>query len=140
MLIQFNDLLDKAKVLKDNPKNFDKCLILLQEYDGRKQVHKLTIVEVYFQVLVHDLPLMAHNVFMGNMIDNSLGKVKEVDLEAGDVEWGEQMRVRVTVDITKPLPQKKKLSIGDMEPVWLSLTYEWLLNFCFAMGHWAWTP
>lgn len=82
-------MLDKAKVLKDNPKNFDKCLILLQEYDGRKQVHKLTIVEVYFWVWVHDLPLMAHNVFMGNMIDNSLGKVKEVDLEAGDVEWGE---------------------------------------------------
>lgn len=37
MLVEFEEICDKEKVLRDSPWSFDKCPILLQEYDGKKQ-------------------------------------------------------------------------------------------------------
>ncbi|KAJ8649108.1 hypothetical protein MRB53_002131 [Persea americana] len=45
------------------------------------------------------------------MIGASIGEVEEVGVGNGDVEWGEFLRVRVRVDITKPLPR----GVWDME-------------------------
>lgn len=44
------------------------------------------------------------------------------------------MRVRVTIDITRPLLQRKRLSIGLPSPVWLRFSYERLQDFCFCCG------
>lgn len=52
---------------------------------------------------VYDIPLMAKNEYVGRMIGDSLGHIKEVDLEAGEIGWGEYMRVGVKIDISKPL-------------------------------------
>lgn len=56
-----------------------------------------------FWVRVHDLPLMARNDYVSGLVGVSLGRVKEINLEYRKVKWGEFMRVRVTIDITKPL-------------------------------------
>lgn len=60
------------------------------------------------------LPLMARYDYIGRMIVNSLGNIEEVDLEVGEVKWGEFMRVRVKLDISKTLARKKKLTIREM--------------------------
>lgn len=78
---------------------------------------------------------MARNKFMGKHISRSLGAIKELDLELGEMEWGEYMWLKVTLDIKKPLLRKKKLSIGIMEPVWVSFSYERFLNFCLYCGN-----
>lgn len=77
---------------------------------------------------------MARNEYIGKLIGASLGRVEEVDIEEGAVEWGEFMQVRVHLDITKPLIQCKKMTIGSSEPVSMSFTYERLLDFCFCCG------
>lgn len=41
---------------------------------------------VAFWVRVHDLPLMARNVYVGNEFGKALSKVEEVDLEPEEVE------------------------------------------------------
>lgn len=64
-----------------------------------------------FWVRVHDLPLMAHNTYVGEEIGKSMGVVEEVDLEPNEVEWGEYMWVKVKLDITKPLLRKKKFTV-----------------------------
>lgn len=37
----------------------------------------------------------------------------EVDIIDGEVNWNEVMRIRVKLDVTKPLAQKKKAKIVD---------------------------
>lgn len=59
--------------------------------------------EATFWVQVYDLPLMARNEYVGREVGAAMGAVKEVDVDYGEVEWGEFMRIRVTIDITKPL-------------------------------------
>lgn len=58
----------------------------------------------------------------------------EVDLEAGELEWGENIRIWVNLNIRKPLVRLNKLSIKGLEPMWLIFTYEKLLDFCFRCG------
>lgn len=54
---------------------------------------------------------MAQNTYIDMLIWDSLGQIAEVDLEVGEVEWGEYMLVRVSVDIRKPLASKNRLPI-----------------------------
>lgn len=62
---------------------------------------------------------MAKNAFIGRMIGSTLSRVKEVDVDDGEVVWSEFMWVRVSVDRSKPLVRKKRMKIGAFEPVWV---------------------
>lgn len=55
---------------------------------------------------------MACNDYVRGLVRASLGRVETIDLEYGEVEWGEYMQVKVNLDITKPLARRKKLNIG----------------------------
>lgn len=90
--------------------------------------------DAIFWVQIHDLPLMARNEYIGREVSMALGSVEELDLDYGEVEWGEFMHIRVTIDITKPLLWCKKLNLGGHEPVWVSFSYERQPNFCYCCG------
>lgn len=83
---------------------------------------------------MHDLPLLVHDQRIRQLVENLIEKIEEVDLEVGEVEWGEYMRVCVKLNITKPLVRKKRFTIWGLEPVWISFTYKHLLDFCFYYG------
>lgn len=59
MLVEFEDSNDKNKVVRDGLWNFDKCLILVKEFDGGQQVKHIRMETSLFWVRVHDLPLVA---------------------------------------------------------------------------------
>lgn len=65
---------------------------------------------------------MARIIFTWDLIRNSLGKTIKVDLNVGEIEWGEYMRVRVTLDVTKPIIRKKRLAIEDMKVAWITFS------------------
>lgn len=77
---------------------------------------------------------MARNEYVGREVGMALGSVEEVDLDYGEVEWGEFMSIRVAMDITKPLLHHKKLNLGGHELVWVSFSYERLPDFCYCCG------
>lgn len=95
---------------------------------------KHVLTEAPFWIWIHDLPFMGRNTYMGKEIGNLLGQTLEVDLDEGEVEWEEFLRLRVTLDISRPLIQKKQINIEDLEPIWVSFTYEKVLDFCFGYG------
>lgn len=70
------------------------------------------MVKASFWIRFYDLPLMACNEYIGRLIGNLLGRFEEVDLIHGRVEWREYMRIRVDLDITRPLLRQRKLNIG----------------------------
>lgn len=131
-LIEFEDRRDKDRVIREGPWSFDKHLVLLQEVDGSQQVHQIKLTEALFWVRLHDLPLIARNEYIGNLIGRKIGRVEEVDLEKGEMAWGEYMRVCVCIDVTKPLLRGKKINIGSAEPIWVRFSYKSLPNFCYC--------
>ncbi|XP_042942811.1 uncharacterized protein LOC122276999 [Carya illinoinensis] len=102
-LIEFENEGDKSKVERNGPWHFDKQLLLIKPFEGSMQINSIQIKHAAFWVRIHDLPLMARNSYVGNLVGNMLGEVIEVDLEKGEFEWGEYMRVRVLIDISQPL-------------------------------------
>lgn len=67
---------------------------------------------------------MACNEYIERVVGNSLGKMEEVDLKNGEVKWGEYMRIRVNIDITKLLLRCNKLHMGLIDAVWLKFSYK----------------
>lgn len=124
---------DKLRVIWDGPWSFNKNLILVKDFVGSQQVKNIKMVEALFWIRVYNLPLSAWNEYIGRLIGNSLGKFKEIDLDNGEVEWREFMRVRVNLAITRPLLRHKKLSIRPAS-VWVYFKYEQLLDFYFCYG------
>lgn len=59
MVVEFEDKCDKNKLLRDGPWNFDHCLLLTLEYNGKLQTKNIHITEASFWIRVYDLPLMA---------------------------------------------------------------------------------
>jgi hypothetical protein len=56
-----------------------------------------------------------------------------VETDEEGVGWGEHLRVKIQIDISKPLSRGRILKIqGD--PVWIAFQYERLPKFCFHCG------
>lgn len=91
LLTIFDNITDKVRLLRESPWNFEKSLILLKELDGTLQLNKIRFTKTIFWVHVHDLQLMARNEYMRGLMGNSIGVVEEIDLDKGEIEWGEYM-------------------------------------------------
>lgn len=131
MLVEFEDIRDKCRVVRDGPWSFDKQLVLIKEVNGNQPIHRIQLTEALFWIRMHDLPLSARNEYVGKLIGSKVGQVEEVELEEGEMAWGEFMRVRIKIDVTKPLLRGKMLNLGSNGPVWVCFSYERLPDFCF---------
>lgn len=127
-LKEFVDINDKEHVLRNDPWNFDKSLVLIKDFDGSQQIRHVSITKVF------DLPMMARNKLMGKQIGDSLGKLVKVDIIDGKVSWNEVMRICIKLDVTKPLARSKRVKIGDGTVVWVRLAYKRLPKFCYYCG------
>ncbi|KAL0383104.1 UNVERIFIED_CONTAM: hypothetical protein Scaly_0597700 [Sesamum calycinum] len=87
-----------------------------------------------FHTHVHGLPLSKMSKEMAVFIGNHLGKFVDVDMDDAGHVWGSHMRIRVSIDVTKPLKRVLKIrtTLGDEQL--LSFTYERLPNFCYLCG------
>nr|POE57687.1 hypothetical protein CFP56_13948 [Quercus suber] len=109
LLFEFSDALDLARVLEFEPWTFDKNIVVFREVAEVEEVPSLEFFGVNFWVQMHNLPPTSLNQATGEAIGNSIGKVIDVADPEDDGEGGEFLRVRISIDITKPLPRCRKL-------------------------------
>lgn len=74
---------------------------------------------------------MMENV--GCLIGERLGDVQEVECSLGGVAWGRCLRVRIILDVTKPLCRGTIVNMGYVKTTVL-FRYEKLSDFCFIYG------
>jgi hypothetical protein len=67
--------------------------------------------KVALWVCMLHLPLACMSVEIGNQIGSSMGHVEEVDTDDDGVGWGQLLRVKIWVDLTKPLPRGQQLKL-----------------------------
>lgn len=79
-------------------------------------------------------PLRSRNENVVRQIGNRFGRVEEVDSSTlGGIS--QSVRIRVIMDINKPMKRGTKIRIGNVEPCWIPVTYERLPSFCYWCGH-----
>ncbi|KAL0445841.1 UNVERIFIED_CONTAM: hypothetical protein Slati_1712000 [Sesamum latifolium] len=108
-----------------------KVLGMVHEHDNPRRVN-LDWCE--FHVLVHDLPIGKMTKDMAILLGNQLGRFKDVDMDNSMGLWGASMRIRVSLDITKPLRRVLKLKTTMGDELLVTFTYEKLPNFCYHCG------
>jgi hypothetical protein len=132
-LIDFEDECDKIRVMEGRPWTFDGNLVSLADFDGIKPVAELEFEKVAFWVRMYNLPLACMSKAMGLRIGASMGEVLEVDVDDEGVGWGEYLRVRIVLDLTKPLSRGRRLKLCDRS-IWITFKYEKIPHFCFNFG------
>jgi hypothetical protein len=67
---------------------------------------------------------------VGWQIGASVGVVEEVDVDEDGVGWGEYLRVRILLDLSKPLSRGRVLKLKG-KYIWVPFQYEKIPNFSF---------
>ncbi|KAK4848277.1 hypothetical protein QYF36_011182 [Acer negundo] len=119
--------------------SFDKQLIILQEVVGLGKVNEPEFRLVPFWVQLYNLPIAFMNketwLFLGGLI----GEVKEIDKGSSGDCLGKFIRVRVLVDVLKPLKRIVRVTAGKSRKIVTNMIcYERLPNlcyFCIRIGH-----
>ncbi|KAL0361212.1 UNVERIFIED_CONTAM: hypothetical protein Sradi_3805700 [Sesamum radiatum] len=134
-LLKFNHVVDRNRVVDGCPWSFERNLLILSPVAMNETPQDVNLDWTTFHVHVHGLPLSKMSKDMARFIADHLGKFIQVDADNTGHVWGSSMRLRVHLDITKPLKRVLKLRTTLSDEQLLSFTYEKLPNFCYLCGH-----
>jgi hypothetical protein len=132
-LVEFTNEGDKRRVLEGSPWGFESSLFLVEDFDGHTSPSELTFDHAAFWIRMVGLPLACMGRETGRMLGSSVGKVEAIDTDANGVGWGESLRVRVLIDLKKPLARGRMLKVQG-KTKWIAFQYERLPKFCFNCG------
>ena len=123
---------DKTKVLAGRPWTFDQNLVMLNDIDGFQQPSNISMTCCPFWIRLYNLPLGYRYAKHIELVAGSIGEVVEVDTDG--VVWDTSARVRVIVDISKPLCRVPTISMNNGRHAMFEVKYERLPTFCYKCG------
>ena len=88
---------------------------------------------VTFWVQVYEIPIWFMNKEVAEGICWGISEV--CSSENSKMEGCDFMRVRVNIDVSKPLSRGSKISLDDGKDMWVSFKYERLSNICHWCGY-----
>ena len=123
-MFKFATEADKKRILTGGPWHFDRVIMVLIEPTSLGEVTKQSFSHASFWVQIHNIPIMCMNEETIREFGKEIGKVEEVGTNAEGECIRKYARLRVSVDVTKPLVKilslepeedEKVVEIGDME-------------------------
>ncbi|TXG56744.1 hypothetical protein EZV62_018057 [Acer yangbiense] len=130
----FNNPEDRNQIWRRGPWHFDRSLIVLVKPEGTGDISQLSFDIAEFWVQIHDIPIMCMNRRMAKWLAEQIGRVIEIPIESREC-WGKFLRVKVSIDISKPLKRWLRLKLDKTENiVVVGLKYERLSEFCYVCG------
>ncbi|KAJ1382959.1 Zinc finger, CCHC-type [Sesbania bispinosa] len=134
-LFQFQEAKQAKKVLEDGPWYVMGHLLSLQTWVPEVSVFEVNYDYVSFWIQLHGLPLEYMNTRNAIKVAKLLGEVVSVEntLVEGHL-LRPFMRVRVQVNIKKPLVTGFWLLRKDLPKKWIFIKYERLQGFCYNCG------
>lgn len=123
-LFLFQSMDDLDRVLQLGPWLYDKYLLILHKLQAGEFAWKACFEKVSFWVQIHGLPMMSQTKKIGTSIGETLGVVIKVDMDDKGFYMGGYLHIRVSVNITKPLCQGRKIWLGRENLLWVDFKYE----------------
>lgn len=130
----FYHSLDMQKVLEGGPWTFEQNLLVTHQLQEGDDPHTVLLNYMDIWVQLYDIPngCFSEKIIQG--IGNYVGKLIKTDPLNLNGMWKAYARVRVTMDVTKPLKRKMKLKREGGDWNWVNFKYERLSTFCFVCG------
>lgn len=85
-------------------------------------------------IQIHDLPNGFMSEAVGKQLGNFFGEFLLYDNKNNSSIWRECMRIKIRIDVRKPLKRKKKITRKNGTDFTVTYKYERLGNFCFSCG------
>ena len=133
-LFQFFHKEDKNWVLKGGPWSFDNAMIVMAEIPEGEEPLNVPLWHVNIWLQLYDLPSGFMSETVGRLLGDFFGEFLEYDSKNNSSLWREFMRIRVRLDVRKPLKRRKKITKKNGAEVMVSCKYERLGEFCFTCG------
>ncbi|PWA79597.1 hypothetical protein CTI12_AA205220 [Artemisia annua] len=133
-LATFDHLVDMRRVLDDGPWSVERDLVILKPLDEDEQPSNVELSKIPFWIRLINLPFSRRNEMYVRTIAGRLGSVLDVDTRRLK-EGSKYIRVRVIIDVSKPLCRHIPVMNRQNEKVMVGLCYERLPNFCYWCGH-----
>ncbi|CAH9073758.1 unnamed protein product [Cuscuta europaea] len=131
---QFYNENDMIRVLEEGPWTFDQNPIVLARLKQGDLPLQMSLNRADFWLQVHDVPMGFFSIENAIKIGNFVGRFVKVDEQNFSMEWNPFMRVRVSIDLNRPLKRKLFLQSDEGESFCVKFRYEKLPSFCFACG------
>ncbi|KAL5565726.1 hypothetical protein UlMin_028890 [Ulmus minor] len=132
-VFHFLSTTDRRRVLSGGPWCYQNKLLVLEEPMGVGDYSKMSLSQAPLWVQLHNIPILCMSKAVGFILGNMVGRVQEVECNQDELCLGTFIRVRVIIDISKPLKLKVRLG-SDKELVTILLRYEHLPELCFQCG------
>lgn len=114
LLFVFDNREEVDKILSSAPWSFDKHLVVLQWYNREVPIKALKFNTIPVWIQVHDIPMRFLNYKVAEELCEVVGSVcREEDIN--EMDGGSFMRVRVIIDINKPLCRRRRFSSSQEE-------------------------
>jgi 14-3-3 protein epsilon len=131
-LFQFNHRLDAAKVLDEGPWLFDSFNLVIERIAPGVVPATVDLNHLDVWLQVHRLPFGFIQPKVGQAIGRFLGELKEYDRR--NTVHSTYMRLKVRIDVNKPLQQSWKVRANEGNYVQIIFKYEKLGTFCYLCG------
>lgn len=133
-LFQFYHKEDLNWVMRGGPWSFDNAMLVLAEIPKGEESVNVPLWHLNIWVQIFDLPSGLMSEVVGKQLGDFFGEFIEYDHKNNTSVWREYMRIKVRIDVRKPLKRKKKITKRNGTEVIVSCKYERLGDFCFNCG------
>ncbi|XP_023882345.1 uncharacterized protein LOC111994694 [Quercus suber] len=121
-------------VEKSGPWNFENNLLLLCRWKKGLSSSNIGFTHAPFWVQIWGLPFEFMCEEAGKDIGNKIGNFMEVDKRSWQSDQAKYMRIRVEVQLNKPLRRGGYVTDSVGSKHWVTYKYERLPTFCFFCG------
>ncbi|WOH01895.1 hypothetical protein DCAR_0521281 [Daucus carota subsp. sativus] len=125
---------DMQRVLDDGPWTFNQQVLVIKKFNAEEQLKDIILSELFMWVQVYDVPIGFKSEFVLKSIGNFVGRYMESDPKNFQGLFRDYLRVRVAIDISRPLKSQMRIKKPGGEWLWIHFKYERLPSFCFYCG------
>lgn len=133
-IFKFFHELDIKRVLDDGPWTFNQQVLLLKKLDVNEQLKDVKLTDLYMWIQIYDLPIGFNSEIILKSIGNYMGKFLEVDPKNFKGLGKNYLRIKVALDVRRPLKIGMKIKKAGGDWLWINFKYERLPSFCFYCG------
>lgn len=123
-VIQMFCLGDWKRVMYQGPWIFRGLMVLIEEYDGQKPPDSVKLDRVLVWAQIHKLPDLYRNEAIVDQLARRIGIVRSVEMNPNRFFEGNYVRVRASIETSKPLIRWTPLNIAGKERLMLDVKYE----------------
>lgn len=131
---QFHHWRDKNRVVEGQPWHFDKHAIIFDDIQGNLKPSEMNLFALPMWVRVYNLPFKGRlNLNNVEALGKKLGEFVKMD-SSGSLGIDKSIRLRIKIDVRKPLIQRVKVKLRGGEEDFYEVKYERPPLFCYHCG------